>query len=190
MEALLASNPDLMSEAEGGTLKTPLHLACERGDLELVALLLAHGADTAARVRHQLTPLFAAVKRNAAKVVRLLLHSGGSQADPPPPPDRDGQTCLFSAAKYQRVDVLRFLAQEKSANINVHNRRGRTPLHSACAGGAVPALGMCRLACLRMGVPMTFMYVESLLTLSFHRLVAGDGCTAKYAGQPGPKYYL
>ncbi|ELR20902.1 Ankyrin repeat/Protein kinase domain containing protein [Acanthamoeba castellanii str. Neff] len=86
MEALLASNPDLMSEAEGGTLKTPLHLACERGDLELVALLLARGADTAARDRHQLTPLFAAVKRNAAKVVRLLLRSGGSQADPPPPP--------------------------------------------------------------------------------------------------------
>lgn len=86
MEALLTSNPDLMSEAEGGTLKTPLHLACERGDLELVALLLARGADTAARDRHQLTPLFAAVKRNAAKVVRLLLRSGGSQADPPPPP--------------------------------------------------------------------------------------------------------
>jgi hypothetical protein len=105
--------------------------------------------------------------------------------------DRDGQTCLFSAAKYQRVDVLRFLAQEKSANVNVRDRRGRTPLHSACAGGAVPAIGMCRLACLWRGVPMTFMtYVESLLTLSFRRLVAGDGCAAKYAGRPGPKYYL
>jgi ankyrin repeat protein len=96
--------------------------------------------------------------------------------------DRDGQTCLFSAAKYQRVDILRFLAQEKSANVNVRDRRGRTPLHSACAGGAVPAIGMCCLACLCRGVPMTYMYVESLLTLLFCRPAAGDGCAAKHAG--------
>lgn len=77
LRAHLEAHPEALNLQQAGTGKTPLHVACERGDAETVAFLLAQGANVGLRDRHQLTPLFLAVKRKAsAKVVRLLLLRG------------------------------------------------------------------------------------------------------------------
>ncbi len=76
LKKLLAENPSAVNKAERNTLKTPLHLACERGNIQMIDLLISMGANPTARDAHMLTPLFSAVKKNAVEVVNLLISKG------------------------------------------------------------------------------------------------------------------
>jgi len=42
---------------------------------------------------------------------------------------------------HRQPAVLRYLVEQKNANINARDRKGRTPLHSAAAGGHVDIIG-------------------------------------------------
>ena len=87
---------------------TPLHMASWLGDVEMVKLLLKHGANTETRADHE-TPLFWAVTvedrfpnlvpRNHDakwKIVQLLLAYGAN------PQARDRHGCLFNAMAHTR----------------------------------------------------------------------------------------
>lgn len=70
--------------------KRPLHDAVERGDLEMVELLLEKGADTEAKDYNDCTPLYMAVRRNKLytnqhvqpttekRIIELLLNKGAN----------------------------------------------------------------------------------------------------------------
>src|SRR5205085_5329151 len=76
VERLLASGADVNAFSEDGW--TPLHLAAFFGHARVAELLLAHGADTAARSTNPNanTPLHAALAANQKMVAGLLIGHG------------------------------------------------------------------------------------------------------------------
>jgi ankyrin repeat protein len=109
---------------------TPLYLACDEGNLDVIKLLLAAKADA----RSGTSPLFAAVAgsctKEKAKIVRLLLAAG---ADVNAIADSSHRwsiwRTLLHAATGEEEVVKLFL--EAGANVNAMDELGATPLHSA-----------------------------------------------------------
>jgi ankyrin repeat protein len=92
---------------------TPLHLAAEQGNLEIVDLLLGGGAAVNARDHFGRVPLFRAIKRDRREVVWRLVEAG---ADPLARAD-DGTTLLFLAARNEDLDLVRWLL-DNGADVN------------------------------------------------------------------------
>ncbi|MCL2117953.1 MAG: ankyrin repeat domain-containing protein [Planctomycetaceae bacterium] len=65
-------------------MNTPLHIAIQNGNIEIVKALLADGCDLGARNADGLTPLDLATKLNHDEIVRLLLERGAGRLPPPP----------------------------------------------------------------------------------------------------------
>ena len=78
VSALLRENPELVRElyARGDTA---LHHAARNGDLEIVTLLVAGGADVNGMTDHGHFPLYCAAGHGHVEATRFLLESG---ADP------------------------------------------------------------------------------------------------------------
>lgn len=97
--------------------RTVLHLASECGQLELVKLLIAEGADVN-NAQHKpqqyaSTALHLAAKRGNVAVVQALL-DGGADLELK---DRSGATALFFAVKGGHVEAVRVLL-DRGADIN------------------------------------------------------------------------
>jgi len=65
-------------------MNTPLHIAIQNGNLEIVKALLADGCDIGVRNADGLTPLDLATKLNQEEIVRLLLEHGAGRLPPSP----------------------------------------------------------------------------------------------------------
>lgn len=63
-------------------MNTPLHIAIQNGNIEIVKALLADECDLGARNADGLTPLELAVKLNHDEIVRLLLEKGAGHLPP------------------------------------------------------------------------------------------------------------
>ena len=129
------ADPDL---ARGDGL-TALHLAAREGHVEVVDLLVAAGAATAATTRiGDYTPLHLAGGAGHAGVVRALLGAG---ADPAAVTSSSGVTPLHLAAEARGgEDAVRSLL-EHGAPVNARERSaGQTPLIFAAAGGRSAAV--------------------------------------------------
>ena len=125
-------------EGGGGycvTGNTPLHVAAEKGHVEIAKLFLEHGADPNAKEKlGGETPLYWAVSFDHTDIAKLLLKHG---ADPNNKSKRyieDGRAVLHLAVHTGDVDLMRLLL-EKGANPNVRDRYGYTPLHIAALRG-------------------------------------------------------
>ncbi|XP_076285725.1 uncharacterized protein LOC143211701 isoform X2 [Lasioglossum baleicum] len=71
--------------------------------------------------------LFEAIGRNNIGDVKELINHGVSiDAN-----NNKGQTPLHYAAKSDKLEVVKYLIEEKGANVNVKDNDGQTPLHSA-----------------------------------------------------------
>lgn len=124
----LARSPDLIRSAPPGKLAA-LHQAILRRKPEVVALLLASGADVNQADSANRTPLHLAVDRGDVATVKLLL---------PLKPDltrrdRTGWTPLHYAAAKNQVEIARLLL-DAGADPNFLSELGGTPLHEAAAG--------------------------------------------------------
>ncbi|KAJ4448420.1 hypothetical protein ANN_10436 [Periplaneta americana] len=122
---------------------TPLHAAARYGRLALTMFLVKHGADVMARDRWGATALHRAAQYNHLEVVKYLLERGtaarewligrlGSRASPSGSianvGDEDCDTPLHYAARGGALDVVRYLIQEKLADVNACNCDGETAL--------------------------------------------------------------
>ncbi|HHT9105353.1 MAG TPA: ankyrin repeat domain-containing protein [Candidatus Wujingus californicus] len=77
VQEILAASPGLLNGATGDQEMTPLHLAANRGNTEIVELLLTKGANIEAREFNGWTPLFSAVIIGQdEKTAKLLLDKG------------------------------------------------------------------------------------------------------------------
>jgi hypothetical protein len=74
LKELLVSGVDLDHRFNGG--KTPLHLACESGSLDVCNLLLNRGADLNATDDTNMTPLLCAVQAGRVNITRNLIAKG------------------------------------------------------------------------------------------------------------------
>lgn len=106
--------------------RTPLHWAVDRGELELVVLLLERGASVTARDGAGLTPLHLASR--SARVVlaeRLLANCAPVDAR-----TDDGATPLHFAAAAGRGPLVQLLL-DHGADLNAERAGGSTPLRAA-----------------------------------------------------------
>jgi hypothetical protein len=124
------------------TLSMRLVTAASQGEVDMVASVLAEGADVNARGYLQRTPLASVASdygqkdgRHAIEIARILL-GHGAKVDAP---DDDGVTALYYAVEFGKINLVRFLL-ENGADPGVRMARGslkgRTPLHNAAARGS------------------------------------------------------
>jgi ankyrin repeat protein len=110
---------------------TPLHVAAEKnGNLEVIKLLLARGANTNQVDRARNTPLYIAAKYGHLKVVELLLDNGAK----PNIANKNGYTPLHIAAEHGHLKVVQWLL-DRGAKPNTAKRDGTTPLYIAAKYG-------------------------------------------------------
>jgi ankyrin repeat protein len=76
VENWLKHDPAIVGLRQAAHDNTLLHLACRHGHVEIVALLLAHGADIMARASGGLTALHLAAGSGHTRVAELLLEKG------------------------------------------------------------------------------------------------------------------
>jgi ankyrin repeat protein len=160
---LIAQHADVNQRDENGW--TPLHMAADKGELDIVKLLVANGADVNVKMQREghkdRTPKSYALGRNYKEIVEFLyahgadiprihlaayrgdletvksLIEGGTEVDAN---DDDG-TPLHYAAMAGHEAVARFLI-DSDANIHAGNRNGWTPLHFAAIGGSAEVARM------------------------------------------------
>ncbi|XP_066589677.1 uncharacterized protein [Prorops nasuta] len=146
--AVAAAAPELVNaqDAEG---HTPLHLAVIAGDTQLVAVLLANGADVNAKDLEGHSVLHWATVCGEAECVRLVLAAGGR----PSTPDLRGGSPLHYAAQCCGVAATAELAVPKKvgmkvlqtllefgADVNAKDEDGRQPILWAASAGSVEAV--------------------------------------------------
>ena len=107
---------------------TALIFACTLGHMEMIDVLLKHGADVDLMSKNGITPLMAAAAFGHANVVDKLL-SSGALAEAAHPFAKT--TALHFASEMGNVDVIKALCQHEPTLGDVRNKIGGTPLHTA-----------------------------------------------------------
>jgi uncharacterized protein len=136
VERLVGQDPSPL-DARNWEEMTPLMLACARGHLEVVRLLLDKGAAldaTGGNYENEDTALSFASLRGHAAVVRLLMERGAD----PTIAGRAGYTPLIFAAKFGHLEVVRLLLGHPAVQATINYRNtiyGQTALFNACFWG-------------------------------------------------------
>ncbi len=110
-------------------LRSPLHAAVERKDLEMAEFLLDRGADLVGRGSGYPALFHAAANAYSVKMTDLLLRRGADANAT----NAEGSTPLCSVANSVAFDVLERLI-DGGADVNFRERDGSTPLHAAVRG--------------------------------------------------------
>ncbi|XP_025081785.1 uncharacterized protein LOC112556729 [Pomacea canaliculata] len=105
--------------------------ACNRGQKEVVDILLSHGANVNIKTKvGDMTPLLLACQMDFPDIVRRLLQEGANlEAE-----DAEGRTALHAASNGSSVDLVKLLVT-RGARIDHRDKSGWTPLHFACQRG-------------------------------------------------------
>jgi ankyrin repeat protein len=105
--------------------ETPLHLAIEFGNFQTVKFLVEKKANVHAKDSNQNTPLNYISKTTPIESIRLLIAQGAEINAP----NITKVTPIHNAAWWDRVDILRVLIEDYSANKKLVNIYGTTLLH-------------------------------------------------------------
>ncbi|KAH9966341.1 hypothetical protein BGW80DRAFT_734307 [Lactifluus volemus] len=119
--------------ARAGSEETPLMVASKMGFLQVVQLLLKHGANPNITTAYGHTPLWVASYEGYLKISQLLIEYGG---DVNTCHDRTGHTSLHVALEHGHVEIAKLLL-ESNANPNpeMSSCLPLPPLHTALAQG-------------------------------------------------------
>ena len=109
---------------------TPLHAACQIGNLDIVGQLLDNGADCEAEDDDGCTPLIIAVRWGHTPVVEILLaHNANINKS-----DLSGTSPLIEAIQYGRDSLINILVRQ-GADCNAVTEDGVTPISCAAMHG-------------------------------------------------------
>ncbi|KAL6268769.1 hypothetical protein P5V15_001894 [Pogonomyrmex californicus] len=129
-QVLLAMNANVEDRGIKGDC-TPLMEAASAGHVDIVTLLIAHGADVNAQSTSGNTPLMYGCAGGHEEVVRVLLEAGANVEDH----NENGHTPLMEAASAGHVQVAKILL-DHGAGINTHsNEFKESALTLACYKG-------------------------------------------------------
>lgn len=134
LRALLDADPRLLEAEEAISRIRPLRLACLRGSVEAVQLLLDRGADCSAHGPFDESPFLVACRYGHVAVVSLLLARGVDPSERGP----TGSTAMVPAGGYcpkRHLGVLRLLIRDGRVPVDARDRDGRTALWRACQYG-------------------------------------------------------
>lgn len=104
---------------------SPLHFAA-RGRLEIVRLLLEHGADVNIKSKNLQTPLMVATKAGRVDIVQLLLEYSSDLTVK----DEYRWTALHYAIFESQGEIIELLL-DRGVDVDILGASGRTPLHCA-----------------------------------------------------------
>ncbi|KAH8938317.1 hypothetical protein BDL97_16G076400 [Sphagnum fallax] len=143
VETLATEEPKLVNDSVFYIRTTPLHLAASLGQLEILMLLLKHGARVNAVNSRKQTPLMLACKNGRSACIGPLLDNDANVLAV----DRaNGRTCLHYAAKGGHIEcVCKILTAAETGPVanswgfvrylNMRDVYGATALHLAALGG-------------------------------------------------------
>jgi hypothetical protein len=114
---------------------TPLFIAVENGNVEMVQLLLNFRAKVNARDSSKQTPLMRLDYDATPELVDLLVRYGAKVNLV----DSEGNTALILAASSAKADVLKALI-DAGADVRAANKEGQTALMEAASNGEVDAV--------------------------------------------------
>ena len=147
---------------------TPFLRAAQSGDVTLMKLLLAHGADPKIFTAHQVTPLAAAAgigwvegvtfewsEKENVDAVRMCLDLGID----PSVADDEGRTALHGAAHKGRTEVIRLLA-DHGAKLDAHDLGSRDSINGGMLGATWIPLDWAR-GLVRVGVQSAIPHPEA-----------------------------
>jgi hypothetical protein len=120
-EHLIATHPEHVN-ARGGREVTPIHAAARVGHVDVISLLLEHGADMDGRGDDGMTPLHLALSCGRVEAAQFLLERGADINAG----DDYRRTSLHSAVFARDGQPVRLLL-EHGADVNVRDKWGRTP---------------------------------------------------------------
>ncbi|KAL9616887.1 MAG: hypothetical protein Q9160_008276 [Pyrenula sp. 1 TL-2023] len=132
VEVLLDANARI--EAAGPSRQTPLMVACDHGQTEIVRLLLTRGADTNKVNERQETALSVAAGRSHGyiEIGKLLIsHHADVNAQ-----DQSKQTALLLCCE-NRHEEMALMLLNRGADFKINGRSGYAPLHLAAMHGLV-----------------------------------------------------
>ncbi|XP_019858578.1 PREDICTED: uncharacterized protein LOC109586804 [Amphimedon queenslandica] len=117
--------------------KSLLHYAGESGEIEMLEFWIRReDYDLNVKDKRNRTPLFNAVNSGSIEAVDILL-TKGARSDVV---SKDGETLLHCAAKSGKVEMLKFWIKRGDYDINVKDKRKRTPLFNAVKKGSIEAV--------------------------------------------------
>ncbi|XP_055848105.1 ankyrin-3-like isoform X2 [Episyrphus balteatus] len=140
---------------------TPLHIACENGDLEITQMLLDHDADINAPNESSFTPLLTAIQNTKENIIDLLLKRGATLNS-----CNKGLSPLHYAVGKHSSNITEKLLQYGAyvdSLADFHNSKEFTPLHYACENGDFEIVKVL----LKNGANVSFKTTEGLTPLHF-----------------------
>ena len=120
--------------------RTPLHLACAGGHVDVARKLVTdYGADVNARDNNDNTPLTLAAYFGKVEVVRMLISEFHVNLETK---GELGRTGLHWACDSGKEDVARMLVSDFGADVNARDNQNRTPLDIATSKGFSAIIAM------------------------------------------------
>ncbi|WP_240991892.1 ankyrin repeat domain-containing protein, partial [Wolbachia endosymbiont of Glossina morsitans morsitans] len=110
---------------------SPLRLAIENGNLNIVKYLIENGADYDSLSENDMTLLHIAASCGQLEVVKYLVADRGANIEAK---DSDGMTPLHTAASRGSIELAKYFVTKRS-NVNEKSYKGYTPLHLAAERG-------------------------------------------------------
>ena len=115
-------------EAVGAFQWTALIWAASSNRIKVIKLLLQNNANVKAKHKSGHHAAYEAARYGYVNALRMLVEKDGDVIYLSGP---DGETPLIAASKCGRVDVCKYIVEEKNANVNLKDRQGRTALQYA-----------------------------------------------------------
>lgn len=109
VKILIKNKADVNTRAPGGG-KTPLHLAVDNDDEQMIVMLLEAGADVSVATQNGITPLHVAAKKGNKKIIQRLIQAKA----PVDARSTNGCTALHEAAIAGHKDAVAELLEAKA----------------------------------------------------------------------------
>uniref|UniRef100_A0A8K9XEL2 Euchromatic histone-lysine N-methyltransferase 2 n=1 Tax=Oncorhynchus mykiss TaxID=8022 RepID=A0A8K9XEL2_ONCMY len=120
---MLMEGIDPAYQAESQNRRCALHVAAQRGLLEVCYMLVQAGAKLDVQDKSMRTPLLEAIINNHVEVTRYLVQSGACVYH-----TEDGYTGLHHAAKLGSLDIVTLLLETGQVDINAQDSGGWTSI--------------------------------------------------------------
>lgn len=129
--ALIESGDNLDVELKDGSGYTALHIACERGNYSVVAMLTKNGCHFNREATSGETPLYLACKNGHMNIARLLVDLGVDIHEPVA-----DSTLFHAAAANFHFNIMDWLS-EMGVSVDVQDSAGFTAIHIAARDNAM-----------------------------------------------------